>query len=151
MASRKPAESVSECAGLTLSIHIARNRSGWSVRISSAIELHGTSPEMIRAPVTGVRRSGAPRSGLPPPVTTLATGPRIRPATGPAIASGRNAGIWSATPVARDAARCSGVRGFSLPRGGRPDPPAIAANQECRNMPPGFAKLPVRIHSILLR
>jgi hypothetical protein len=45
---------------LELSIHMARNRSGWSVRISSAIELHGTSPAMMRAPVTGVRLEPLP-------------------------------------------------------------------------------------------
>ena len=33
---------------------MARNRSGWSVRTSSAMELHGISPAMIGAPVTGV-------------------------------------------------------------------------------------------------
>ena len=62
-------ESAREWAGLVLSSHMARNRSGWSVRISSAIELHGTSPEMIRAPVTGVRRAfpPPPLAGPPPP------------------------------------------------------------------------------------
>ena len=64
-ASRKRPESAREWAGLELSTHIARKRSGWSVRISSVIELHGTSPEMILAPVTGVtllRPDPAPRA-----------------------------------------------------------------------------------------
>ncbi len=34
---------------------IARNRCGWSVRISSGITLQGISPMMTFAPVTGLR------------------------------------------------------------------------------------------------
>ena len=47
--------SATECAGLPDSTIIARYRSGWSVRISSGITLHGTSPPKIRSPATGLR------------------------------------------------------------------------------------------------
>ncbi len=56
-ASPKRSESASEWAGLELSITMARSRLGWSVRISSAITLQGTSPPITSSPVTGVRRS----------------------------------------------------------------------------------------------
>ena len=60
----------SECTGFALSMSIARKRSGWSVRISSGITLHGISPVMMRCPPTGLRRSPPP---FPPP-------PRLREA-----------------------------------------------------------------------
>ncbi len=47
-------ESASECAGFADSTIIARNRFGWSVRISSAITLQATSPPITGEPVTGV-------------------------------------------------------------------------------------------------
>ena len=47
---------------------IARNRSGWSVRTSSAIELHGIRPLMIGAPVTGVTRTLRVVLAVPPPL-----------------------------------------------------------------------------------
>ncbi len=56
-ASRKRLESASEWAGLAASTIMARNRFGWSVRISSAMTLQGTSPAITRAPVTGDRFS----------------------------------------------------------------------------------------------
>ena len=55
-------ESASEWAGLRLSTIIARKRSGWSVRISSGITLHGVSPPITGAPVTGVRPTGPARN-----------------------------------------------------------------------------------------
>ena len=64
--------SASECAGLPLSTSIARYRAGWSVRISSAMTLHGTSPEMIRAPATGlVREEPLPLKPDPARLTML--------------------------------------------------------------------------------
>lgn len=62
-ASRQAVESASEWAGLLLSTIMARKRSGWSVRISSGTTLLGTSPEMMGAPVTGVRPENCPNSG----------------------------------------------------------------------------------------
>ena len=56
--------SASECAGLPLSTIMARKRFGWSVRISSGITLQGMSPPMMRAPVTGLRRSARSPSPL---------------------------------------------------------------------------------------
>ncbi len=67
-ASRIRGESASECAGFELSTIIARRRPGSSVRISSAIELPGVSPVMIRAPLTGVAlslRKSPPREAMP--------------------------------------------------------------------------------------
>ena len=53
--------SASEWAGFADSTSIARYRSGWSVRISSAMTLHGTSPEMItRRRPESRRRAAAP-------------------------------------------------------------------------------------------
>ena len=69
-ASRMRCESGSECTGFDDSTMRARNRSGWSVRISSGIDEAGMRPVMIRWPVTGVRRSGAPPG--PPLPTRLA-------------------------------------------------------------------------------
>lgn len=48
---------------MLLSTIMARNRSGWSVRISSGTTLHGTKPEMMGAPVTGVRPETVLNSG----------------------------------------------------------------------------------------
>ena len=61
IASRIRRLSATECAGLPDSTIRARNRSGWSVRISSGIELHGISPASTRSPATGLRgaRSGS--------------------------------------------------------------------------------------------
>ena len=56
IASRIRRLSATECAGLPDSTIRARNRSGWSVRISSGIELHGISPASTRSPATGLRR-----------------------------------------------------------------------------------------------
>ncbi len=50
--------------GCALSTIIARNRLGWSVRISSGITALGMRPVMMRWPPTGLRRSPPP---LPPP------------------------------------------------------------------------------------
>ena len=62
IASRIRCESASEWAGLPVSTISARNRSGWSVRISSGITLHGISPAMIRdAGDRGDGRLPAPR------------------------------------------------------------------------------------------
>ena len=54
IASRMRALSATEWAGLPLSTSIARNRLGWSVRISSGITLQGVRPPIRREPVTGV-------------------------------------------------------------------------------------------------
>ena len=68
-------ESASECAGLMLSTIIARKRSGWSVRISSGMTLHGMRPPITGAPVTGVRPTRGPaEQRAEPRVQVLAAG-----------------------------------------------------------------------------
>ena len=52
-ASRNWGLSASEWAGFAASMIIARYRSGWSARHSSAMTLQGTRPPMIFDPVTG--------------------------------------------------------------------------------------------------
>jgi hypothetical protein len=54
-----------ECAGFALSTIIARKRPGWSVRISSGIDIAGIRPVMIRCPAHG--RSTVVRPPPPPP------------------------------------------------------------------------------------
>ena len=74
-ASRIRCESASEWAGLPLSTTMARYRAGWSVRISSAMTLQGTSPDTMRAPATGLR--GPPSSPATSARRTLPSGTRL--------------------------------------------------------------------------
>ena len=72
IARRIAALSATECAGLPDSTIIARKRSGWSVRISSGITLHGTRPPKMRAPATGLR-GALPGSSSPEYARTSGT------------------------------------------------------------------------------